>query len=68
MMHFAMQVVRNLPCLRTLPGPLFNALLERGSLVTYKKGETIWSPNVHSPDLDSASGRRRSDPTQGGAV
>ncbi|KAK9861233.1 hypothetical protein WJX84_006249, partial [Apatococcus fuscideae] len=58
------EVVRNLPCLRTLPGPLFNALLEHGSLVTYKKGETIWSPKGHSPDFEDVQAAHE-DPRRG---
>ncbi|KAK9835845.1 hypothetical protein WJX74_009233 [Apatococcus lobatus] len=53
------EVVRNLPCLRTLPGPLFNALLERGSLVTYKKGEVIWRPDQPSAELDERHGGKQ---------
>ena len=53
------QVVRNLPCLRTLPGPLFNALLERGSLVTYKKGEVIWRPDQGSAEPGPPHGEKQ---------
>jgi hypothetical protein len=38
------QVLRNLPFLKELPDPVFEALLARGNLVRYSKGDSIWSP------------------------
>ena len=45
--------------MRTLPGPLFNAVLERGSLVTYKKGEIIWRPDKPSAEVDELHGGKQ---------
>ena len=38
------QVLRNLPFLKGLPDPVFEALLSSGNLVRYGKGDSIWSP------------------------
>ena len=38
------QVLRNLPFLKGLPAPVFEALLASGNLVRYGKGDSIWSP------------------------
>lgn len=39
-----LQVLRNLPFLKELPDPVFEALLASGNLVRYSKGDSIWSP------------------------
>lgn len=40
-----MQVLKNLPFLKELPDPVFEALLASGNLVRYGKGDSIWSPS-----------------------
>ena len=37
-------MLRNLPFLKGLPDPVFEALLSSGNLVRYGKGDSIWSP------------------------
>lgn len=37
-------MLRNLPFLKELPDPVFEALLASGNLVRYGKGDSIWSP------------------------
>lgn len=39
-----LQVLRNLPFLKGLPDPVFEALLSSGNLVRFGKGDSIWSP------------------------
>jgi hypothetical protein len=38
--------LRNLPFLKELPGPVFDALVASGALVKCTKGEVIWTPPV----------------------
>ena len=42
--YVCLQVLRNLPFLKGLPGSVFEALLSSGNLVRYGKGDSIWSP------------------------
>ncbi|PRW44236.1 Sodium hydrogen exchanger 7 [Chlorella sorokiniana] len=38
------EVLRGLPFLQQVPEPLFDALLDRGQLIEFSRGEVIWAP------------------------
>ncbi|KAK9840543.1 hypothetical protein WJX81_000451 [Elliptochloris bilobata] len=53
-----MDVLRNLPFLRELPGHFLDSLLARGTMLKFDRGQVVWAPLSASEPRASANGDR----------